>query len=82
MFEPIHGSAPDIAGQGVANPMAAVLAGAMMLEFLGEARAAAAVEAAVVTTLAEGRWLPRDLGGSAGTEQVAAAIEQGVSGGW
>jgi len=81
MFEPIHGSAPDIAGQGVANPMAAVLAGAMMLEFLGEARAAAAVEAAVVTTLAEGRWLPRDLGGSAGTEQVAAAIEQGVSGG-
>jgi tartrate dehydrogenase/decarboxylase/D-malate dehydrogenase len=81
MFEPIHGSAPDIAGQGVANPMAAILAGAMMLDFLGEAPAAAAVEAGVVATLAEGRWLTRDLGGSAATAEVGAAVERRVSGG-
>ena len=81
MFEPIHGSAPDIAGQGLANPMATVLAGAMMLDFLGEARAAAAVEASVAATLAEGRLLTRDLGGSAGTEEVGAALERRVSGG-
>jgi len=80
IYEPIHGSAPDIAGKGLANPMAAILAGAMMLDFLGEARAAAAVEAAVVATLAEGRFLTRDLGGSAGTAEVGAAIERRVSG--
>jgi len=46
MFEPVHGSAPDIAGQGIANPKAAILSGAMMLDFLGESNAAARVEAA------------------------------------
>jgi 3-isopropylmalate dehydrogenase len=46
MFEPVHGSAPDIAGQGVANPTAAILSGAMMLDFLGEAEAAARIQAA------------------------------------
>ena len=48
MFEPVHGSAPDIAGKGVANPKAAILSGAMMLDFLGETDAAARVEAACV----------------------------------
>ncbi|MEE3205419.1 MAG: isocitrate/isopropylmalate family dehydrogenase, partial [Actinomycetota bacterium] len=46
MFEPVHGSAPDIAGQGIANPKAAILSGAMMLDFLGESDAASRVEAA------------------------------------
>ena len=53
MFEPVHGSAPDIAGRGIANPMAAMLAGAQMLEFLGAAAAAALVEAAVVGVLTD-----------------------------
>ncbi|MFB3908429.1 MAG: 3-isopropylmalate dehydrogenase [Candidatus Eisenbacteria bacterium] len=54
MFEPIHGSAPDIAGKGVANPLAAILAGAMLLEHVGEARAAATVEAAAASCLSDG----------------------------
>ena len=46
MFEPVHGSAPDIAGQGLANPKAAILSGAMMLDFLGESEAAASIQRA------------------------------------
>jgi tartrate dehydrogenase/decarboxylase/D-malate dehydrogenase len=76
LFEPVHGSAPDIAGRGVANPLAAVLAGAMMIDFLGEAAAARAVEAAVVSLLAAGAPLTRDLGGSAGTAEVGAELRR------
>jgi tartrate dehydrogenase/decarboxylase / D-malate dehydrogenase len=74
MFEPVHGSAPDIAGKGIANPLATMLAGAMMLDFLGEAHAAARVDAAVRAVLSEGRALTRDLGGSAATAHVTDAV--------
>jgi len=73
MFEPVHGSAPDIAGRGIANPLAAILSGAMMLEFLGLEDAARDVERAVAATLA-GSVLPTDLGGSASTAQVTGAV--------
>jgi len=73
LFEPVHGTAPDIAGQGVANPMATVLSAAMLLEHLGYSEESDRVETAVETVLAEG---PRtaDLGGDADTEAVTQAI--------
>lgn len=74
MFEPVHGSAPDIAGQGIANPIAAIWAGAMMLDFLGEPEAGQRVMDAITATVAAGETLTRDLGGSASTEEVGAAI--------
>jgi tartrate dehydrogenase/decarboxylase/D-malate dehydrogenase len=74
LFEPVHGSAPDIAGRGVANPLAAVLAGVMMLDFLGESAASRQVEQAVVSLLEAGSPWTRDLGGSAGTAEVGAEI--------
>ncbi|MEP6915500.1 MAG: tartrate dehydrogenase [Acidobacteriota bacterium] len=74
MFEPVHGSAPDIAGRGVANPMATMLAGAMMLEFLGEPAASARVERAVLGTLADQIGLTPDLGGSGTTATVTSAV--------
>jgi tartrate dehydrogenase/decarboxylase/D-malate dehydrogenase len=74
MFEPIHGSAPDIAGKGVANPLAAISAAAMMLDWLGERDAARRVERAVETVLATGTVRTPDLGGTARTEEVTAAV--------
>ena len=74
MFEPVHGSAPDIAGKGLANPLAMILSAQMMLDYFGLREAAAQVEAAVAKVLATGETLPADLGGSASTEQVAAAV--------
>ena len=76
MFEPVHGSAPDIAGRGVANPIGQILSGAMMLEHLGEREAAGAVERAVEALLGDSS-APRtaDLGGTATTEVVTRAIE-------
>jgi tartrate dehydrogenase/decarboxylase / D-malate dehydrogenase len=74
LFEPVHGSAPDIAGKGVANPLAAILAVVQMLEHLEAPEAAQAVEDAVRTVLRTGTTLPRDLGGSSSTEQVTAAV--------
>lgn len=79
MFEPVHGSAPDIAGRGIANPLAAILSGAMMLEHLGEAPAARAVERAVAAVLAEGRVRTPDLGGSSSTREVAEAVAARLS---
>ncbi|MFC7227415.1 isocitrate/isopropylmalate family dehydrogenase [Salinirubellus salinus] len=73
LFEPVHGSAPDIAGQGIANPCATVLSAAMMLDHLGYGEAAADVRDAVEGVLAEGPHTP-DLGGDASTEDVTAAI--------
>jgi tartrate dehydrogenase/decarboxylase / D-malate dehydrogenase len=80
MFEPVHGSAPDIAGRGIANPLATILAGSMMLEFLGEAAAARSVEATVVGVLSAGAPLTPDLGGRAGTRDVALAVVAGIKG--
>ena len=74
MFEPVHGSAPDIAGKGVANPIAMILSGAMMLRHLGELEGASAVERAVDTTLEAGKTRTPDLGGSSSTDADAAAI--------
>ncbi|HZS34716.1 MAG TPA: tartrate dehydrogenase [Methylomirabilota bacterium] len=74
MFEPVHGSAPDIAGRDIANPVAQIWTGAMMLEHLGHPDAAAAVVRAVETVVAEGTTVTRDLGGKAGTREVGAAI--------
>ena len=73
LFEPVHGSAPPLAGKGVANPMAAVLTGALMLEQLGAPEAARDLERAVKDTLAKGVRTP-DIGGNATTKEVAAAV--------
>jgi len=78
MFEPVHGSAPDIAGQGIANPIGQIWSGAMMLEHLGHADAAAAVLAAIETVLAEPGLRTRDLGGTASTEACGRAIAEAV----
>jgi homoisocitrate dehydrogenase len=72
-FEPVHGSAPDIAGKGIANPIGAILSAAMLLDHVGQAAAAARVTAAVGQTLAEAIY-PRDLGGEAGTAAMTKAI--------
>jgi len=73
LFEPVHGSAPPLAGKGIANPMAAVLTGALMFEQLAHPEAARDLERAVQATLAAGVRTP-DIGGTAGTRDVAAAI--------
>jgi tartrate dehydrogenase/decarboxylase/D-malate dehydrogenase len=74
MFEPVHGSAPDIAGKNTANPMATILAGAMMLEHLGEGEASRLVESGVVKVLSAGGPVTPDLGGAATTDEVGAAV--------
>ena len=74
VFEPVHGSAPDIAGRGIANPIAMILSGAMMLRHLGELDGAAAVQRAVDAVLAGGEVRTPDLGGSSSTMDVAAAV--------
>ncbi|WP_338663359.1 tartrate dehydrogenase [Pararoseomonas sp. SCSIO 73927] len=78
MFEPVHGSAPDIAGKGVANPIAQIWSGALMLEHLGEHEAAAAVTDAIESLLSEGGPRTRDLGGNAGTLEVGKALAEVV----
>jgi 3-isopropylmalate dehydrogenase len=79
LFEPVHGSAPPLAGKNVANPMAAVLTGALMLEALGFPGAAAKLDRAVRTVLEEGPTTP-DIGGTSGTQEVAQAMLQAVIG--
>src|SRR5947209_6684975 len=74
VFEAVHGSAPDIAGQNKANPLALLQSAVLMLEHLGEHDAARRVREAVYAVLAEGRHLTRDLGGTAGTTEIAEAI--------
>jgi tartrate dehydrogenase/decarboxylase / D-malate dehydrogenase len=73
MFEPVHGSAPDIAGKGIANPIGQIWSGAMMLEHLGHPAAAADVVAAIETVVKDGPRT-RDLGGTATTVEVGKAI--------
>lgn len=74
MFEPVHGSAPDIAGKGIANPLAGILSAALMLDHLGVPAAATAVRDAVTRVLEKGDAMPADLGGKAGTGQVTEAV--------
>ncbi len=81
LFQPSHGTAPQLAGRNVANPLAAVLSGALMLDWLGErhqapeaTQAARRMEAAVAAVLAAGETLPADLGGHAGTREVGDAV--------
>jgi len=74
MFEPVHGSAPDIAGEGIANPIGQVWSGAMMLDHLGQGEAAKAVEAAIEAVLADKELLTPDMGGKATTGELGKAI--------
>ncbi len=74
MFEPVHGSAPDNAGQGIANPIGQIWSGAMLLDHLGHPEAAAAVVAAIERILKDGRVLTRDMGGKASTVDLGKAI--------
>lgn len=74
VFEAVHGSAPDIAGKNMANPMALILSAAMMLDHIHELDAAKRVRRAVHEVLRDGRCLTRDLGGSHGTSEIAEAI--------
>ena len=76
MFEPVHGSAPDIAGRWICNPIGQIWSGAMMLEHLGETAAADAIVAAIETLLREGGPRTRDMGGQAGTVEVGKAIAE------
>jgi tartrate dehydrogenase/decarboxylase/D-malate dehydrogenase len=80
LFEPVHGSAPDIAGKGIANPVGQVWSAAMMLEHLGEEAAAAAVLRAVETVLAEPKLRTGDLKGPANTEACGKAIAEALEG--
>ena len=74
MFEPVHGSAPDIAGKAIANPIAQIWTGAMMLDHLGHEDAGAAVVTAIEKVVSEGKVLTRDLGGQASTPDVGKAV--------
>jgi len=81
MFEPVHGSAPDIAGRGIANPIGQIWSGAMMLEHLGEPDAAVSIETAIERVLAESDVHTPDIGGKAATRDLGGAIEEIISGG-
>ena len=81
MFEPVHGSAPDIAGRGIANPIAQIWTGAMMLDHLGHTEAARSIEAAIARVLREGRIKTPDLGGDATTEAMGRALVDALGAG-
>jgi isocitrate dehydrogenase (NAD+) len=74
VFEPVHGSAPKYKGQNKVNPTALLLSGVLMLDHLGEAEAAKRMHAAIAAVIAEGKDVTYDLGGAAGTQEMAAAI--------
>jgi tartrate dehydrogenase/decarboxylase/D-malate dehydrogenase len=78
LFEPVHGSAPDIAGKGIANPVGQIWSAAMMLEHLGETAAAAEIMRAIETVLAEPKLRTADLKGSADTVTCGKAVEQAL----
>jgi isocitrate dehydrogenase (NAD+) len=79
VFEAVHGSAPDIAGQGIANPSALILAGAMMLDHLGEAAAGNSVRAAVARVIEQDTVRTRDLGGTATTREFGDAVVRRIA---
>jgi 3-isopropylmalate dehydrogenase len=74
LFEPVHGSAPDIAGQGIANPVATILSACMMLDYLGESDSARKIENIIVDVIQEGKVVTPDLGGTASTQEMAEYI--------
>ena len=76
VFEAVHGSAPDIAGQGIANPTALLQSGILMLRYIGEREAADRTETAMLTVFKEGKVRTRDIGGTAKTAEFADAIIQ------
>jgi tartrate dehydrogenase/decarboxylase/D-malate dehydrogenase len=78
MFEPVHGSAPDIAGQGIANPIGQIWSGAMMLDHFGEPEAAANIVSAIETVLADGSCMTPDMGGTANTVDLGKAVESAL----
>ena len=78
MFEPVHGSAPKYTGKNYVNPIATILAGSMMMDYLGEKQAALTIENAVVTVLEEGKIRTADLGGKATTSEMADAIAKKI----
>jgi len=78
MFEPVHGSAPDIAGQGVANPIGMIWAGAMMLDHLGHRNAHDSIMTAIEHVLREGKQLTPDMGGKSDTKSLGKAIAQSI----
>ena len=75
LFEPVHGSAPDIAGKGIANPIAMMLSAVMMLRYLGENESADKLDSAILKVLTEAKVLTGDLSGSATTMEVADEIK-------
>jgi tartrate dehydrogenase/decarboxylase/D-malate dehydrogenase len=79
MFEPVHGSAPDIAGKGIANPIGQIWSGAMMLRHLGVTEAADAVENAIAVILAKSSVRTPDIGGSSSTRELGESIAKQVS---
>lgn len=79
IFEAVHGTAPDIAGKGLANPIAAILSGAMLLDYLSRSAAASKIRAATGAVLRSGRVLTRDLGGKASTQEMTAAVIRALS---
>ena len=79
MFEAVHGTAPDIAGKGLANPTALLLSAVLMLEHLGEPVAAERIEAAILKTYRHGIYLTKDVGGKANTEQFTNAVLDGLA---
>ena len=80
VFEAVHGSAPDIAGQGIANPTAILMSGIMMLRHIGERDAAERVEKALMDVFKEGKVRTKDLGGTAKTDEFATAIIEKLRG--
>ena len=78
LFEPVHGSAPDIAGQGKANPIAMMLSAIMMLRYIGENGAADRFDAAILKVLNDADILTADLGGNASTMEVAQAVRNNL----
>lgn len=76
IFEAVHGTAPDIAGKGIANPSALILAGCMMLEYMNDGQRTQRIRSALERTIREGKTVTRDLGGTAGTDEFTDAIIQ------
>jgi len=78
MFEPVHGSAPDIAGRGIANPIGQIWSGAMLLDHLGHPETATAIERAIETALEEPALRTPDMGGRATTVELGKAISESL----
>ena len=78
LFEPVHGSAPDIAGKGIANPVGQIWSGAMMMDYLGETEASKSIVKAIEKTLADKKNRTKDLDGDSNTAQCSNAIQSNL----